>query len=60
MSELEVRQLGDVAVATMVLDDHYAQGDREIQATFKSLCVFKKMGDRWLWAAGQTMQPSLS
>ena len=26
VSELEVRQLGDVAVATMVLDDHYAQG----------------------------------
>jgi ketosteroid isomerase-like protein len=60
VSELEVRQLGDVAVATMVLDDHYAQGDREIQATFKSLCVFKKVGDRWLWAAGQTMRPSLS
>jgi ketosteroid isomerase-like protein len=60
VSDLDVRQLGDVAIATMVLDDHFAMGDREIQATFKSLCVFKKVGERWLWAAGQTMRPQLS
>lgn len=60
VSDLDVRQLGDVAVATMVLDDHFAMGGREIIATFKSLCVFKKTDGRWLWAAGQTMRPSLS
>jgi ketosteroid isomerase-like protein len=60
VSELDIRQLGDVAVATMVLDDQFALEGREITATFKSLCVFKKMNGRWLWAAGQTMRPSLS
>jgi hypothetical protein len=60
VSELDVRQLGDIAVATMVLDDHYAQEGREITATFKSLCVFAKKDVRWLWVAGQTMRPSLS
>ena len=60
VSELEVRQLGDVAVATMTLDDHFALDGREITATFRSLCVFTKKDGRWLWAAGQTMRPSQS
>ena len=60
VSELDIRQLGDIAVATMELDDQYVQEGREITATFKSLCVFKRMNDRWLWVAGQTMRPSLS
>jgi len=60
VSELDVRQLGDVAVATMVLDDQFALEGREIIATFKSLCVFTKKDGRWLWLAGQTMRPSLS
>ena len=57
---IEVRQLSDVAVATMVLDDQFALEGREITATFKSLCVFEKVDGCWLWAAGQTMRPSLS
>jgi hypothetical protein len=60
VSELDVRQLGDVAVATMVLDDQFALEGREIIATFKSLCVFTRKDGRWLWLAGQTMRPSLS
>jgi uncharacterized protein (TIGR02246 family) len=60
VSELEVRQFGDVAVATMVLDDHFALEGREVTATFRSLCVFTKKDGRWLWAAGQTMRPSQS
>jgi uncharacterized protein (TIGR02246 family) len=60
VSELDVRLLGDVAVATMVLDDQFALEGREITATFKSLCVFAKKDGRWLWLAGQTMRPSLS
>ena len=60
VSELDVRQLGDVAVATMVLDDQFALEGREITATFKSLCVFTKKDGRWLWLAGQTMRPSRS
>jgi uncharacterized protein (TIGR02246 family) len=60
VSELDVRQLGDVAVATMVLDDQFALEGREITATYKSLCVFTRKDGHWLWVAGQTMRPSLS
>jgi uncharacterized protein (TIGR02246 family) len=60
VSELEVRQFGDCAVATMVLDDQFALDGREITATFRSLCVFTRKDGRWLWAAGQTMRPQLS
>jgi ketosteroid isomerase-like protein len=60
VSELEVRQFGDCAVATMVLDDQFALDGREITATFRSLCIFTRKDGRWLWAAGQTMRPQLS
>src|SRR4029077_20182474 len=52
VSELEVRQVGDCAVATMVLDDQYALDGREITATFRSLCIFTRKDGRWLWSAG--------
>ena len=58
VSEIDVRQFGDAAVATMVLDDHFALEGREINATFKSLCVLTRKEGRWLWSAGQTMQPT--
>ncbi len=57
VSELDVRQFGDTAVATMVLDDHFTLDGREVKATFKSLCVFTRKDGRWLWSAGQTMRP---
>jgi len=60
VSELDVRQRGDVAVATMVLDDHFMLEGREIIATFKSLCVFTRKDGHWLWLAAQTMRPSVS
>jgi hypothetical protein len=60
VSEFEVRQFGDCAVATMTLDDQFALDGREITATFRSLCIFTRKDGRWLWAAGQTMRPQLS
>ena len=60
VSDLDVRLLGGCAVATMVLNDEYTMDGREIAATYRSLCVFAKEGERWLWAAGQTMRPQLS
>ena len=60
VSELDVRQFGDCAVATMTLDDQFALDGREITATYRSLCVFTKEHGRWLWSAGQTMRPQLS
>src|SRR5215475_8777233 len=40
VSDLDVRQFGDCAVATMTLDDRFALDGREITATYRSLCVF--------------------
>jgi hypothetical protein len=58
VSDLEVSQTGDIAVATMVLDDQFSLEGREITATFKSLCVYTRQDGQWLWLAGQTMRPS--
>src|SRR5207245_378173 len=35
VSELEVRQVGEAAVATMVLDDHFLLEGREVTASFR-------------------------
>ncbi|HTR87066.1 MAG TPA: nuclear transport factor 2 family protein [Reyranella sp.] len=58
VSELDVRLFGDMAVATMVLDDHYFVQGHEIKAIYKSLCVFARTDGKWLWCAGQTMSPA--
>ena len=58
VSELEVRQAGDVAIATMRLDDRFfSQWEgREVSGTFLSLCVFSRKEGSWQWLAGQTMR----
>ncbi|HEY4170775.1 MAG TPA: nuclear transport factor 2 family protein [Reyranella sp.] len=55
--ELEVRLFGTTAVASMLIDDHYAIEGREVAETFYGLSVFSWTDGRWLWAAGQTMLP---
>jgi uncharacterized protein (TIGR02246 family) len=55
--ELEVRLFGTTAVASMLIDDHYAIEGREVKETFYGLSVFSWTDGRWLWAAGQTMLP---
>jgi hypothetical protein len=55
--ELEVRLFGTTAVASMLIDDHYAIEGREVSETFYGLSVFSWVDGRWLWAAGQTMLP---
>ena len=55
--ELEVRLFGTTAVASMLIDDHYAIEGREVRETFYGLSVFSWTDGRWLWAAGQTMLP---
>ena len=59
VSELEVRQFDDFAVATMLLNDQFfsALEGREVFGTYRSLCVFSKKEGRWQWIAGQTMRP---
>jgi len=59
ISELEVRQFEGFTVATMIVDDELVLDHREIAASFRSICVFTRPDGRWLWAAGQSMKPSL-
>jgi hypothetical protein len=59
VSELDVRQFDDFAVATMLLNDRFVFEGKEVSETFRSLCVFSKKAGHWQWIAGQTMrQPS--
>jgi len=55
VSELEVKPFDGFAVATMVLNDRFSVGGRDVTATYRSLCVFSRTIDRWQWVAGQTM-----
>ena len=60
VSELDVRQFDDFAVATMRLDDRFVFEGKEVSETYRSLCVFSKKTGDWLWIAGQTMRPPSS
>jgi ketosteroid isomerase-like protein len=58
IDDLSVRTFPGFAVATLILRDRFSAGGREIQAMYRSLCVFAQVGGRWLWAAGQTTPAS--
>ncbi len=55
LENLEVRDFGSFAVATMIVHDHFEYSGALVTGVFRSLCVFSRVGSRWLWAAGQTM-----
>jgi hypothetical protein len=57
VSELDVRQFDDFAVATMLLADRFLFEGKEVSETYRSLCVFSKKAGPWQWIAGQTMRP---
>jgi hypothetical protein len=57
VSDLDVRQFDDFAVATMLLNDRFVFEGKEVSETFRSLCVFSKKAGHWQWIAGQTMRP---
>jgi hypothetical protein len=57
VSELDVRQFDDFAVATMLLSDRFVFERKEVSETYRSLCVFSKKAGHWQWIAGQTMRP---
>lgn len=59
VENLEVRDFGDFAVATMTLHDQFIHSSGTAERTYLSLCVFRKEGGRWLWVAGQTMTPDV-
>ncbi len=58
INDLSVREFPGFAVATLTLRDRFSAAGREVQATYRSLCVFADANGKWLWAAGQTMVAS--
>lgn len=56
---LKVVDFGTFAVATMTLHDRFIHSSGAVDRVYLSLCVFRKEGERWLWAAGQTMTPDV-
>lgn len=58
IDDLSVNTFPGFAVATLTLRDRFSAGGREVQATYRSLCVFANADGKWLWAAGQTMPAS--
>ena len=55
ISELAVKPLDGLAVATMSLADTFRIEERVVSGRFKSLAVFRLASGRWRWLAGQTM-----
>lgn len=56
-TDLALRQFEGFTVATLTTNDDLTLDGRDVVATFNSLYVFTKPDSRWLWAAGQAMQP---
>jgi hypothetical protein len=54
-TDLDVRLIDGVAVATVLIDDEFRTGERRVSGRYRSLCVFIRAPGGWLWAAGQTM-----
>jgi len=57
IEDLDVRVFESFAIATMTVHDTFLHPGGSRTRTFLSLCAFRKVGDVWLWAAGQTMSP---
>lgn len=58
IDDLSVRTFPGFAIATLTLRDRFSAGGRDVQATYRSLCVFAEVDGQWLWAAGQTIPVS--
>lgn len=56
ISELTVKHLDGLAIATMSLADRFRIDGRIVSGRFKSLAVFRLSSRSWRWLAGQTMQ----
>ncbi|MCA0418346.1 MAG: nuclear transport factor 2 family protein [Proteobacteria bacterium] len=56
ISDLAVKPLDGLAIATMSLADTFRIDGHDVGGRFKSLAVFRLWSGRWRWLAGQTMQ----
>jgi hypothetical protein len=57
VENLQVVEFETFAVATMILHDEFVHAGGTIARTYQSMCVFRRVGETWLWVAGQTMAP---
>jgi Domain of unknown function (DUF4440) len=48
-------ELGAAVTAVVDLDDAFEIEGTIASGRHRSLCVFTRYGDRWVWSAGQTM-----
>jgi hypothetical protein len=55
VSDLSIKPLDGLAIATMSLADTFRVDGRIVGGRFKSLAVFRHSSGRWRWLAGQTM-----
>jgi hypothetical protein len=56
ISNLEVRQTGEFAIATMSIADKFRIDGQIVGGGFKSMGVFCRPSGEWRWLAGQTMK----
>ena len=56
--QVEIRDYGSFAVATMIIKDEFEYSGTLHRGSFLSLCVFRRLGTVWRWAAGQTSEIS--
>ena len=57
-SELAVKPLDGLAIATMSLADTFRIDGQIVSGRFRSLAVLRPSSGRWRWLAGQTMRAS--
>jgi hypothetical protein len=57
-ADVDVRDFGAFAVATMTVHDRFEAAGQSVVGTFRSLCVFRRTAAGWLWSAGQTVPMS--
>jgi hypothetical protein len=56
--DLAVTDFGQFAVATMVVEDTVSVDETQRTGVYRSIYVFGRDADRWLWCAAQTMPTS--
>jgi len=54
VGDLETRQLGEIAIASFLVHDRYTAKGTAVTATYVSMAMFARVGDRWLWVSGHT------
>jgi hypothetical protein len=52
--DVDVRDFGAFAVATMTVRDQFEYGGKLVSGAYRSLCIFRRAETGWLWSAGQT------